>query len=164
MLPFMSKRNGLVVSVTSDSQRKPMKPNKRDFDWREATREHDRQRISWHIVGSACRKASALINSSCSAHLRNEVEQATGQSQRIWKAVRRLLHLGPGAVWYEGLVTDALATGLCDFFVDKVKQVKVKVEHSLHGTPSDNQLTEPTLIKPQHNLKLFACVTASEVK
>ena len=54
--------------------------------------------------------------------------------------------------------------GLCDFFVDKVKQVKAKVEHSLLGTPSDNRLTEPALIKPQRSLKSFACVTASEVE
>ena len=80
----------------------------------------------------------------------------------LWKAVRRLLHPDPGTAWYEGLDTDALATGLCDFFVDKVKQVKVKVEHSLHGTPSDNRLTEPALIKPQRSLKSFTCVTASE--
>ena len=82
----------------------------------------------------------------------------------LWKAVRRLLHPGPGVAWYERLDTDALATGLCDFFVDKVKQVKVKVEHSLHGTPNDNRLTEPTLIKPQRSLKSFACVTASEIE
>ena len=59
---------------------------------------------------------------------------------------------------------DAQATGLCDSFVDKVKQVKVKVEHSLHGTSSDNRLTEPTLIQPQHSLKSIACVTASDVE
>ena len=82
----------------------------------------------------------------------------------LWKAVRRLLHPGPGAAWYEGLDTDALATGLCDFFIDKVKQVKVKVEHSLHAAPSDNRLIEPTLIKPQRSLKSFACVTASEIE
>ena len=79
-------------------------------------------------------------------------------------AVRRLLHLGPGAAWYERLDTDALATILCDFFVDKVKQIKVRVEHSLHGTPSDNRLTEPTLIKPKRSLKSFTCVSTSEVE
>ena len=78
-------------------------------------------------------------------------------------AVRCLLHPGPGAAWYEGLDTDALATGLCDFFVDLVKQVKIKVERSLHGVPSDNRLTEPALIKPQRSLKSFPYVTASEV-
>ena len=82
----------------------------------------------------------------------------------LWKAVRRLLHLGPGTAWYEGLDTDALATGLCHFFVDKVKQVNVNVEHSLHGASSDNRLTEPTLVKPQRSMTSFACVTASEVE
>ena len=50
LLQFLSKPNDLVVSVTNGSQRKPMKPNKTDVDWRDATREHDRQRISWHIA------------------------------------------------------------------------------------------------------------------
>ena len=116
------------------------------------------------VYRCACRKASALINSSRSAHLRNEVEQATGQPRMLWKAVRRLLQPGPSASWYKGLDTEALATGLCNFFVDKVKQVKVKVEHSLHGAPNDNRLTELTLIKPQRSLKSFACFTASEIE
>ena len=84
---------------------------------------------------SACRKASALITSSRSVHLRNEVKQATGQLRMLWKAVIRLLHLGPEAAWYDGLDTGALATGLCDFFVDKVKQFKVKVELAYMAHP-----------------------------
>ena len=82
----------------------------------------------------------------------------------LWKAVRCLLHSGPGAAWYEGLNTDTLATGLCNFFVDNVKQVKVKEEHSLHDTSSNNRLTEPTLIKPQRSFKSFACIMMSEVE
>ena len=42
---------------------------------------------------------------------------------------------------YDELDLKALETGLCDVFVDNVNQVKVKVEHSLHVTPSDNWLT-----------------------
>ena len=50
---------------------------------------------------SACCKASELINSLRNAHLRKEVKQATGQLRMLWKAVRHLLHPGPGAAWYK---------------------------------------------------------------
>ena len=61
----------------------------------------------------------------------------------LWEAVRRLRHPSSGATLYDGLDMNALATGLCDVFVDNVKLVKARVEHSLYGTSSDNLLTGP---------------------
>ena len=132
LLPFMSKPNDWGVSVTSCSQRTPMKPKKRcRLKRRYSKTRSPADKLAYR---SACHKASVLINITHSAYLRNEIEQIIGQPRMLWKAFRRLLHPGPGAAWYKGVDMDALATGLCDFFMTTVEQIKVKVDHSLWHT------------------------------
>ena len=73
---------------------------------------------------AACRKASKLIHTCHSTFVRGKVSEMENNPQLLWKTVRGLLHPRSSNRWFEGLDTDALATGLCRHFTNKVKLIK----------------------------------------
>ena len=87
-----------------------------------------------------------------------------GQRRLLWKTVRRLLHSGSGAAWYVGLDTTNLATRLCDFFTNKVKQVKTKVESSLRNAPNNIIAGRLPSLHTQPAHQSFARVPSTEVQ
>ena len=109
-----------------------------------------------------CRRSNKLINDSRSAFLCNEVTQSVSDPRLLWKTVRQLLHHGSGTA-HHGLDTASFATNLSNYFADKVKLVKAKVDAGLQAAVNTGHGAGPPLAVSSA-FQLFNPVTPLEVR
>ena len=110
----------------------------------------------------ACRRTHKVITTSRASHICDEVTSVADNPRLLWKTVRRVLHTKSYKPWFEGLDTSVFANGISTFFVDKVKQVKAKMDAGLRAF-SGTITNCPHKALPS-NLSSFAAVTPSEVE
>ena len=77
--------------------------------------------------------------------------------------MRQLLHHGSGAAWYHGLDTASFATDLSNYFADKVKLVKAKVDAGLKAAVNTSHGAGPPSAVSSTLQSLYP-VTPSEVR
>ena len=90
---------------------------------------------------------------------------ASDNTRLLWRTVSCLLHPAPREAWFWGLDTTALATG----FLDKIWQVKLKIDAGLFGmTENSSPSVKPNFVAvlsfPSTSMSSFNLVTQGEVE
>jgi Endonuclease-reverse transcriptase len=91
----------------------------------------------------ACREANKLFRDARSSYIQQTLNEARDNPRQLWRSVSRLLHPGQQRTWFDGLDTDRLANSVSDFFINKLKSVKLIVTSGLRDAADG--------CKPTHN-------------
>ena len=79
----------------------------------------------------SCRESNKIITASSASYVCDEVSKVADNPRLLWIIVRRLIHSASDGSWFDDQDMAALTSGLCHFFVDKIKLVKSKVDEGL---------------------------------
>ena len=96
----------------------------------------------------ACWKANRLINESRNKYHCQRIENATGNSRRIWSEVKNSLHSSPPSDAKSNEECQAFNVTVVSFFTNKVRDIRNHIAVVLGAVVSDPLMSDPPHVGP----------------